>query len=551
MQFVRNVKLLKISNIVLFFTVTIPFLIYALRIDHVVGMFRDDAWYALLGKALAAGQGYSMINSPSAGIVPIYPPFFPFLLSIVFRIFPDFPDNLLFLKLVSITAMFVSSYIAFCYYKQRGVSNPVSLCLGQLVLVSPGLVFIATSSLMSECVFTLVYIGSIFIIEKAIITADKNHQLILTMLASILVSATILTRSIAGTLFIATCLYLLLKVNKKLLFIFVATTMLIVGSWTVYTRQHAPTVPQKSEANSYILTPYTEQFWDKLAGASSEGKITLAELPVRIGLNIISTITLDIGGIVVPSFYPALNQGLAERYHLFQSMLSIAVFILIVFGYYDSIKTNVTVSEIFIPLYLLIVLAWPFPPYRFLLPLYPILLLYLMSGWKRIVMLHLKLSAPNNDHQLVSLQKGIMGLAIILVILSLYSNYVYINRRYSISEHKRPVWIRIFDETFLTINWVKKNIQKDRRIATENPALLYLFTGNKTVTYDNPSKQWDLWRDLDIRYYVSILPSQNSTSNNTLLTQFSIVYFNTGSLKLRVIDFGPPESRKSMMSISK
>lgn len=82
-------------------------------------------------------------------------------------------------------------------------------------------------------------------------------------------------------------------------------------------------------------------------------------------MNIISTITLDIGGIVVPSFYPALNQGLAERYHLFQSMLSIAVFILIVFGYYDSIKTNVTVSEIFIPLYLLIVLAWPFPPYRF------------------------------------------------------------------------------------------------------------------------------------------------------------------------------------------
>ena len=547
MEYIRNIKLSINFYIILFTTVAISSAIYALRVDHVVGMFRDDAWYALLGKALATGHGYSMINSPSAGIVPIYPPFFPFLLSIVFRIFPDFPDNLLFLKLVSITAMFLSSFIAFCYYRQRDISNPVSIFLAQLVLVSPGLVFIATSSLMSECVFTLVYIGSIFIIEKAVITTNNKHQLILTLLGSILVSATVLTRSIAITLFISVCLYLVLKRNNTLLILFIASTMMIVGSWNFYSRQHTPTLSQKAEANSYILTPYTEQFWDKIAGVSSEGKISLAELPVRIGLNIISAITLDIGGIVVPSFYPALNQGLAERFKLFQSLVSIAVFILIVVGYYDSIKANITVSEIFIPLYVLIVLAWPFPPYRFLLPLYPILLLYLITGWKRIVMLHLKLSAMNNDqHKLVTSQKGITGLAIILLFLSLYSNIVYINRKYSISEKERPKWIRIFDETSLTLNWVNKNIQKDSRIATENPALLYLFTGNKTVTYDNPGKQWNLWKNLDIRYYVSILAAQNP-STSSALSQYNTIYFNTGNLKLRVIDFGPPESRKPLM----
>jgi hypothetical protein len=42
--------------------------IYLLRIDHVVGMVVDDAWYVLLAKALADGRGYELINAPLAGI---------------------------------------------------------------------------------------------------------------------------------------------------------------------------------------------------------------------------------------------------------------------------------------------------------------------------------------------------------------------------------------------------------------------------------------------------------------------------------------------------
>ncbi len=46
------------------------FVVYLLRLDRVVGMFMDDAWYALLGQALATGQGYTLINSPTPGILP-------------------------------------------------------------------------------------------------------------------------------------------------------------------------------------------------------------------------------------------------------------------------------------------------------------------------------------------------------------------------------------------------------------------------------------------------------------------------------------------------
>src|SRR5437016_5848515 len=79
--------------------------IYILRLDHVVGLIKDDAWYVLSAKALASGQGYTLINSPTPGMLPFYPPALPWLLSLVFRFSPQFPQNLWLLKSVSIAAM--------------------------------------------------------------------------------------------------------------------------------------------------------------------------------------------------------------------------------------------------------------------------------------------------------------------------------------------------------------------------------------------------------------------------------------------------------------
>ena len=37
--------------------------IYALRLDDAAGLIVDDAWYILLAKALAGGDGYRLISS--------------------------------------------------------------------------------------------------------------------------------------------------------------------------------------------------------------------------------------------------------------------------------------------------------------------------------------------------------------------------------------------------------------------------------------------------------------------------------------------------------
>ena len=79
--------------------------VYWLRLDRIAGLLVDDAWYVLLGRAMARGEGFRLVSSAGTAIMPVVPPGFPAILAVIFRIGPDFPQNVLLLKSVSIAAM--------------------------------------------------------------------------------------------------------------------------------------------------------------------------------------------------------------------------------------------------------------------------------------------------------------------------------------------------------------------------------------------------------------------------------------------------------------
>jgi hypothetical protein len=64
------------------------------------GMYHDDGIYLVTGRALAEGEGYRIISLPDAPPQTKYPILFPFLLSLVWRIVPSFPNNLVWLRAV-------------------------------------------------------------------------------------------------------------------------------------------------------------------------------------------------------------------------------------------------------------------------------------------------------------------------------------------------------------------------------------------------------------------------------------------------------------------
>jgi len=516
---------------------------YYLRLDNVVGMFRDDAWYALLAKALATGRGYTLINSPTVGIVPIYPPLYSLLLSLVFRIASQFPENLFFLKSVSIMAMLIASVLGYFYFIIRDCSKGVAIILAAVVGFSPGLVFIATSSLMSECVYMMVQLGSILLLHKSTHTLNSHRSDLLVFLGGVLLSLAFLTRSVAIAFLVGAIIIFVLNSQLKKASLLLLGSIVIAGPWMIYSSLHRPTQAQRSEVNSYVMVPYTEQFWDRTAGISSSGKIALSELPNRIVENLSTIVFSDMGAVIAPLFFPALNQGLAERQTTYHLLISLIIALLVLLGYVQCVRHHRTVVEAAFPLYLALVILWPFPPFRFLLPLIPFILLYFIEGVKFFLKLHVSNSqaSPNRQHQR-DLNTGLIAVTVILFLIAIVGNVQYIVRKNTKVESDLPRWIKIFNETELILNWVRLNIPKNHRITTENPALVHLYTGNQTVTYDQPQQNWDLWKGLRVRYYVS------TTVSPTLVDQtqsrFYVPYRTNGPLKLSVTDLGPIEIRK-------
>src|SRR5262245_30496635 len=88
-----------------------------------VGTFHDDGIYLVTAKSLAEGQGYRIISIPGDPPQTKYPVLFPWVLSIVWRVYPSFPDNLPWLKLVPLGAMLIWLYLSRALLQRLGASK--------------------------------------------------------------------------------------------------------------------------------------------------------------------------------------------------------------------------------------------------------------------------------------------------------------------------------------------------------------------------------------------------------------------------------------------
>src|SRR5262245_51280637 len=62
------------------------------------GQCHDDGIYTVMAKALAEGDGYRLISLPDEPPQTKYPPLYPAILALLWKLWPVFPDNLLLLK---------------------------------------------------------------------------------------------------------------------------------------------------------------------------------------------------------------------------------------------------------------------------------------------------------------------------------------------------------------------------------------------------------------------------------------------------------------------
>ena len=69
---------------------------------------------------------------------------------------------------------------------------------------------------------------------------------------------------------------------------------------------------------------------------------------------------------------------------------------------------------------------------------------------------------------------------------------------------ERPEWLRIFVEHEALFRWIRDNIPADQTLISQNPPLLYLYTGLKTMPAANAALRRDVWDEHHIRYLVQM-----------------------------------------------
>jgi hypothetical protein len=514
-----------------------------LRLDRVVGLCIDDAWYALLAQALATGQGYQVINSPTPGILPLYPPAYSFLLSLVYRLAPQFPQNVTALKLVSVAAMLGVGWASYYYFKrEREWPSLLSLLSALTVTLTPSLVFLATSTLMSECVFMLAQLLALLALEACVRADQSRRAWQFAALSGALAAAAFLTRSAAATLIVAAVIYLLKERRKRAALIFAACVILLAGPWTIYARLHAPTKEQRTEQGGVIIKDYQSYFWQERMGDGEYRNIGLGELPERVWRNAGIIAKYNTQMLFAPLFVrssklsgeEALVQGTGS---IFLSLLLSALLIL---GAVIAVRRRITAVEIAVALSLLLTVLWPWEPFRFVLPLTPFLFGYLLTGvgWLREVLrekLQIRMSpAP---------WAALMIVTGAVLALQLFDHIGYLRARDDKTAAEYIPWNEIFTENEAALDWLRQRTPADAVIATKNPALVYLYTGRKSISGDTPAANWENWKRLNVRYlaYISTTPVGNP---NLAEGRFTQAYRSNGPLRLRIMDLGPKETRQ-------
>ncbi len=502
--------------------------LYLLRLDGVAGIIGDDAWYVVLAKAIAEGSGPRLISSAGVQFLsPVYPPGFPAILSLVFLVSPQFPDNMALLKGVSIAAMIGAGVLTFRYAAHhRALPRALALTVAAATVITPSLVFLATSTLMSEPVFLFIQLAAVLLIERTARAVDDRSGRGVAVLAGLLAAFAFLTRTAGMTVAAAGLLYLARERRWRSAAVFGAAAAMLVVPWLLYARANAPTRSQLVDHGGLMAIAYTDQFWTTEAGTVTAPLATADMLPARVIGNVTNIAIRDIGGILVPLLFRSASEnglevlGLGPPKELETpsmgaafgtKVVSLIFTLLCVIGFAAACRRRITVAEPMVAMTLGMIVLWPFWTFRFVLPLVPFLFVYLvlgaevLSGW--LGRLHKKISpAPYAASRIVLM---------VIIGLHVLDHSQYIAQTYG--DPRGGIWRSEADDINQVFDWIRQHPVPAGAVAADNPALMYLRTGRQTVALDSYDDKWSRWRRMGVRYVASLIHGSELIDSRAVL----------------------------------
>ena len=223
------------------------------------------------------------------------------LLAPVFALSPSFPANVILLKAVSMRRWRAWARPAYYYVLNvRREPEWLAVIIALATVLTPALVFLATSTVMAEAVFTLVQLMTVIILDRVRDEATGRRR---SAVAGVLAGVSVLVRTAGVAMLAAGVVYLLYRRSWRSAAAFAGAAVVCLMPWLLYSAANAPTPEQSASHGGSIAYPYADLLAMRRPGDTAAGRATAFELPTRVSRNMVNVFGRDIGGVFVPGLY--------------------------------------------------------------------------------------------------------------------------------------------------------------------------------------------------------------------------------------------------------
>ncbi len=396
--------------------------------DALVGAFYDDGIYLVLARALAGGEGYVYSHLPGTPQAVHYPPFYPFVISLLWRIWPQFPNNLSLFQLFDSMALAGAAIVIANQIRKWATPHWIkSVAIVTSFSAFPLLTLVAVR--FSEPLFLL-------LLAAAVSLADGEEiSLRNAALAGLLAGFAILTRSVGLAALVGISISYLLRRDVRSAAVATVSGLIIVAPWLVHVRKYSAAI------DSRLATVYGS-YGDVVNGAGIGSVISGADLRV---------------------FGPAARLLIPSLPGVLWWLVACTVAGVSVYGAF-KLWPRARALVLTLALYSTVVTVWPYAPDRFVWVLLPWWFLCLGAGL----------------HHLYQFRGALRWIAIAVAAIVIVG---FVPREVNaLKGHRFTRTAEAISAPFgLLIPSVVQELPTDAVIASGDEALVFLYTGRQAV----------------------------------------------------------------------
>ena len=421
-----------------------------------LGLFHDDGIYTVVAKSIYQGEGYRIISLPGAPPQTKYPFLYSYLLSWIWRLNPNFPQNIVVFKGLNAITLVGIFFLCLTFYRRSFAPLGFGAVIFSILVCANPIIFTFTDYVISDLLFVLLALTVLTICANEIDGPAATTLARISLLA-VVTGLALLTRLAALPLVLAGGLFSFRIRRWRGLGIFAALVGLFIAPWLLWAAHY----PQPSVDS---LLAYYSAYDFAGAGSDLSGNSGAHQWSV-IGGN---------ARYLMDSFEMLYLTPLLPGLSIFAGALTLL-------GMVKSFCGKELTHWSFFLSSLLLLLFWPFHPGRYVAPLAPLLVLYLFRGAKTVENWVARSVWDSAFKPIVS-KLAWTPVTFILVFISVWlSGFLLVrddqNTR-GLYGNRVPYRWEGFEESFA---WIRAHTPADALLATAYDPMYYLYTGRRAI----------------------------------------------------------------------